>query len=254
MNRPRFLVIPAAGKGTRMKPVDPHLPKELLPIGSKAAIRYALEEGLDAGIEHFVIILSREKETIRSHLSNSALAITYLYQERPLGESDAIALAEPVVGNHPLAIIYPDNLYLPAPGALKLLTETFLQHALDVIGLSPVTLENASKISNSGRVDLSQKTGNLYRIKRFVPKGPGHFKPRFTLELRACGMMVSGAHIFEAIGRMRPTVQHGEFTDEPVKNLLLKEKGLLGYRLPGTVFDIGNPDGYAVCVQHLNHI
>jgi UTP--glucose-1-phosphate uridylyltransferase len=103
MNRPRFLVIPAAGKGTRMKPVDPHLPKEFLPIGSKAAIRDTLEEGLDAGIEHFVIILSREKEPLRRHLSNSALPITYLYQERPLGESDAIALAESVVGNQPLS-------------------------------------------------------------------------------------------------------------------------------------------------------
>jgi UTP--glucose-1-phosphate uridylyltransferase len=249
---PRFLVIPAAGKGTRMKPVDPHLPKELLPIGSKAAIQYTLDEGLDAGIEHFAIILSREKETIRRHLSNSALPITYLYQERPLGESDAIALAESVVGNHPLAIIYPDNLYLPAPGALKLLTEIFLQHALDVIGLSPVTLENASKISNSGQVDLIQETENLYRIKRFMPKGAGYFKPRYPQELRACGMMVAGAHIFEAIGRMRPTVQRGEFTDEPVRKLLLKENGLLGYRLPGTVFDIGNPQGYAMCVQHLN--
>jgi UTP--glucose-1-phosphate uridylyltransferase len=251
---PRFLVIPAAGKGTRMKPVDPHLPKELLPLGSKAAIQYALEEGLDAGIEHFIIILSREKEIIRRYLSNSALPITYLYQERPLGESDAIALAESVVGNHPLAIIYPDNLYLPAPGALKLLTETFLQHALDVIGLSPVTLENAPKISNSGQVDLIRTTGNLYRIKRIVPKGAGHFIPRYAQELRACGMMVAGAHIFEAIGRMRPTVQRGEFTDEPVRKLLLKEKGLLGYRLPGTVYDIGNPQGYAMCVQQLSHI
>ena len=240
MNRPHFLIIPAAGKGTRMKPVNPHLPKELLPIGSKAAIEYALEEGLDAGIEHFIIILSRDKETIRSHLSTSALSITYLYQQRPLGESDAISVAESVVGNHPLAIIYPDNLYLPAPGALKLLTETFHRHSLDVIGLSAVTRENAPKISNSGRVDLSQETENLYRIKRFVPKGQGHFKPRFTRELRACGMMVTGAHIFDAIGRTRPTVSSGEFTDEPVRSLLLKEKGLLGYRLPGTVFDIGN--------------
>ena len=36
---PRYLVIPAAGLGTRMRGVDPDLPKELLPVGDKRAIQ-----------------------------------------------------------------------------------------------------------------------------------------------------------------------------------------------------------------------
>jgi hypothetical protein len=31
--------------------------------------------------------------------------------------------------------------------------------------------------------------------------------------------------------------------------MMLKDKEFLGYRLPGTVFDIGNPYGYELCVS-----
>lgn len=242
-------MIPAAGLGTRMKSVDPNLPKELLPIASKPAIQYAIEEGIDAGVEQVVIIISREKEIIRERLSQLSMAITFLYQEKPRGESDAIALAEPIVGNQPLAIIYPDNLYCPAPGVLRLLQEVYTQCDTDVIALTAVTKTNAIMTGNSGRVDLHHEVGDLYRIQRFHTKGAGHFIPRFSKELRACGIMVSGPHIFEAIRRTRGNVDHGEFTDEPVRKLILKERGLFGLRVPGTVYDIGNPIGYSFCLR-----
>ena len=246
---PHCLVIPAAGLGTRMKSVDPNLPKELLPIASKPAIQYAIEEGIDAGVDRIVIIISRKKEIIRERLSKLPLPITFLYQEEPQGESDAIALAEPIVGNHPLAIIYPDNLYFPAPGALRLLQEVYTQYDTDVIALGTVTQTNAMATGNSGRVDLNHEGGDLYRIQRFHLKGPGYFIPRFGEEFRACGLMVFGPHIFEAIRRTRGRVDHGEFTDESVRKLILKERGLLGLRVPGRVFDIGNPKGYSFCLS-----
>ena len=246
---PLCLVIPAAGLGTRMKSVDPNLPKELLPIASKPAIQYAIEEGIDAGVEQIIIIISRKKEVIRERLSRLPLPLTFLYQEEPQGESDAIALAEPIVGNHPLAVIYPDNLYLPAPGVLRHLQEVYREYETDVIALSAVTQTNAMATGNSGRVDLQYEVGDLYRIRHFHLKGPGHFIPRFSEEYRTCGIMVAGSHFFEAIRRTRGSVDQGEFTDEPVRELILKERGLWGLRVPGTVFDIGNPKGYSYCLS-----
>lgn len=250
--QPRVLVIPAAGLGTRMRSVAAHLPKELLPVGSKPAIQYALEEGIDAGIEDFVVVISRKKEVLKERLSGFAEFITFVYQNEPSGESDAIGLAEPIVGNHPLAVIYPDNLYLPAPGALRPLVNAFKQHNTDLVALSAVGEANAPGVGNAGRVDVARRSDGLYRLMRFLPKGPGRFKPRFKKELRSCGIMVCGAHLFEAIRRTRGTVTEGEFTDEPVRRLLLKERGLLGLKLPGQVFDIGNPEGYARCRQQLS--
>jgi UTP--glucose-1-phosphate uridylyltransferase len=243
------LVIPAAGLGTRMRVIDPRKPKELLPIGAKPAIQYAVEEGIDAGVERFFVVISARKEIIKRELSPLEYPITYLYQLQPRGEIDAIALAEPLLEGGDFGIIYPDNLYLPAPGALRRLAEVHDKYAQDVIALSPVTRRNAHDMGNSGRVDLSRLEGNVYRILRLHHKGPGPFTPRFPVELRACGMMVTGAHFFDAIRNVRPNIGEGEFTDGPVRSAILQNRGLLGVRLPGLVFDIGNPEGYASCLR-----
>lgn len=248
-DEPKVLVIPAGGLGTRLRPVNPDLPKEMLPIGSKPAIQYTVEEGMDAGIESIVIIINSRKEIIRDHLSRLGYPIMFLYQAEPRGEMDAIALAEPIVGNQAAAVFYPDNLHFPAPGALKLLKSVFQQQGTDVMGLTPVTQENAAVLGNSGRVDVTPLSDGLYQIKRFHPKGPGYFHPRFPGELRACGMTVYGQRIFETIRRARKLVNYGEFTDGPVRRLILKERGWLGFRLPGRVYDVGNPDGYRLCAK-----
>ncbi len=248
---PRVLVIPAGGLGTRLKPVNPDLPKEMLPVGPKPAIQYAVEEGMDAGMERIVVVISPSKNIIRDHLSRLGYPVTYLYQERPRGEMDAIALAEPVVGDRALAILYPDNLHLPAPGALKQLTGAFEQQGRDVMGLQFVTHENAAFVGNSGRVNVTRLADGTYRIKRFYPKGPGRFRRRFPLELRSCGMMVCGRHFFSTLRRARQWVDQGEFTDEPVRRLILEERGWSGVPLIGKVYDIGNPEGYRLCLKHV---
>jgi UTP--glucose-1-phosphate uridylyltransferase len=269
-HKPAYLIIPAAGLGTRMRVVNPDIPKEMLPLGEKPAIQYAAAEGLSAGIKNIIIIINRNKEIIRQYFEerrfrermfpraaqemdeiNTFCSITFLYQKEPLGESDAIGLAEDIVGNCSLAILYPDNVYFPAPGALKILTSVFLEYKTDITALMEVTEENAPGISNSGRVDLTRLENGLFRLERFYPKGTGNFVPRFIRELRTCGIALSGYQIFEYIKRLKPTIREKEFTDAPVRKLMLEERGLLGYCLPGTVFDIGTPRGYEQCLTFI---
>jgi UTP--glucose-1-phosphate uridylyltransferase len=269
-HKPAYLIIPAAGLGTRMREVNPDIPKEMLPLGEKPAIQYAAAEGLSAGIKNIIIIINRNKEIIRQYFEerrfrermfpraaqemdeiNAFCSVTFLYQKEPLGESDAIGLAEDIVGNCSLAILYPDNVYFPAPGALKILMPVFLEYNTDITALMEVTEENAPGISNSGRVDLTRLENDLFRLERFYPKGTGNFVPRFIRELRTCGIGLSGYQIFQYIKRLRPKIREKEFTDAPVRKLMLEERGLLGYRLPGTVFDIGNPRGYEQCLTFI---
>jgi UTP--glucose-1-phosphate uridylyltransferase len=268
--QPQYLVIPAAGLGTRMRPVNPDMPKEMLPIGHRPAIQYTVAEGHSAGIRDIIIIINRDKELIRQYFVDSGLrksmfpddsgevdkilescSLTFRYQERPLGESDAIGYAADIVGNSSLAIIYPDCVYAPSPGALKILIPFFRQYRSDIAALMEVKEENAHGISNSGRADVEHIKNSIYRIKKILPKGEGHFKPRFKGEMRTCGITISGPHIFEYINKLRSTITEEEFTDVPLRDAMLREKGMIGCRLPGIVFDIGNPIGYSLCLQHL---
>lgn len=246
------LIIPAAGLGTRMRSVNPQLPKELLPLGGKPAIQYAIEEGIDAGVEKIIVIISPQKEILRQRLLKLPAHIDFVCQQEPRGEADAIALAEPLAEGHDLGIIYPDNLYLPAPGGLKCLQTEYAKMGADVLALSPVSRLNSTLVSNSGRVDLKHQHADWYRILQFHPKSTGDFLPRFSVELRTCGLMVTGPHLFDFIRRARGHWRQGEFTDEPVRRLLLQERGLMGLRLPGKVHDIGNPKGYAFCSNQLS--
>jgi len=100
-------------------------------------------------------------------------------------------------------------------------------------------------------VDISSLNNALFNINKFIPKSDGHFIPRYKDELRACGIYVSGPHMFDHIEMTRSTVSKGEFTDYPVRASMLHERGMLGCLLAGTVFDIGNPKGYELCLQYV---
>lgn len=234
-----------------MKSIHPTLPKALVPIGALPAIHYAIAEGRDIGVKRIVVVLNRSEPRLHDYLTGLDVPVTLVYQDRPTGEADAIALAESVVAGHAVAVVYPDNIYLPAPGALRRLVAVFAQFNRDVVALSRVTAHNETMISHSGRVDLERLGSEVYRIRRLFPKQPGPFVRRYPQELRAGGMMIAGAHVFETIRRARGCVNQGEFTDEPVRTLLVKERGLLGVSLPGTLHDIGNPAGYAHCLKQV---
>lgn len=271
MEEPRYLVIPAAGLGTRMRPAYPDTPKEMLPIDGTPAIQYAVQEGLSAGLKKLVIIISKEKENIRRYFEDRKFrksifphldekidtmieqcSITFLYQQKPLGEADALSLARDFVGHEVLAVMYPDNIYFPAPGALLILKSVFGHYKKDVTALFTVSNDYVEGIGNSGRVRLSHVTGDMYTIKHFYPKGDGYFIPRFKGELRACGIFIVYPHIFEYIERARDSVKTEEFTDIYFRNVMLQERELLGCRLPGRIFDIGNPRGYELCQRYRN--
>ena len=245
---PEYLVIPAAGLGTRMKSVDADRPKEMLPIGNKPAIQYAVEEGVAAGIANVVIVLSRKKEDIRSYFESTDLgcSFTYVYQEEATGEADAMRLAGEVVGGSASAIIYPDNIYSPAPGALSDLVRTFREQHENVAALTSFP-DHATR--KSGGVGLRKLNESLYRIENFRPKGTVS-EGGEDYGLRTCGITVVGPGLFRYLKDVDSTAPDGEQGDEAAYSKLIREEGLLGVRLPGRIFDVGEPDGYHACLAH----
>jgi len=65
------VVFPVGGLGTRFLPATKSMPKEMLPVFNKPLIQYAFEEARDAGIEQFIFITGRNKNTIANHFDHA---------------------------------------------------------------------------------------------------------------------------------------------------------------------------------------
>src|SRR5665647_203473 len=67
MQQIRKAVIPAAGLGTRFLRVTTSMRKEMLPILDKPVIHYVVEEAINAGIDHIIIITGHGKRAIEDY-------------------------------------------------------------------------------------------------------------------------------------------------------------------------------------------
>lgn len=105
----RTVIIPAAGKGTRILPATQVTAKELLPVYDSPVIQFAIDEAIEAGAERIIVVVSDKKPAICEFLGHVAYPsieeaasrlgaaqagpeIVYVNQAAPMGLSHAILL------------------------------------------------------------------------------------------------------------------------------------------------------------------
>lgn len=146
-------LIPAAGKGTRMRPLTHTLPKAMLPVAGKPTIFHIIDRAAQAGVKDFVIITGYLRELMESEIlaAYPELKIQFVEQKEQLGLGHAIfmardcflgttlqrpdgfhAAADPVTSESPgMLLIYGDTLF---EGDI----ETMMQAKNPVIGVFEV--------------------------------------------------------------------------------------------------------------------
>ena len=128
------VVIPVAGKGTRFLPVTKVVNKTLFPIINKPTIQYLLEEGLNAGIKHFILIINEEQLDIKDYLNLNSpyykllskhysdldqldeilsnIKIDYVIQDKLDGLGGAISRCKNLIKDDAFAVMLGDDLVL----------------------------------------------------------------------------------------------------------------------------------------------
>lgn len=89
----RFVIILAAGKGTRMKS---DLPKVLHEVGGKPMVEMVLETSQAAGAEKIVTVVGHGAERVEAVLAGRS---EFALQAEQLGTGHAIQMAEPQLGD-----------------------------------------------------------------------------------------------------------------------------------------------------------
>jgi glucose-1-phosphate thymidylyltransferase len=107
-------LIPAAGKGTRMRPLTHTLPKAMLPVAGKPSIFHIIDRAAKAGVQDFVIITGYLRELMESEIlaAYPKLNIEFVEQKDQLGLGHAIYMAgSKFSADDSMLLIYGDTLF-----------------------------------------------------------------------------------------------------------------------------------------------
>ncbi|MBI2082648.1 MAG: UTP--glucose-1-phosphate uridylyltransferase [Deltaproteobacteria bacterium] len=238
MKKIRKAVIPAAGLGTRFLPITKVIPKELLPIGTKPAIQYVVEEAVEAGIEEVIIVSHRSKPAIENYfkLDPSFSQIQFVYQEEPRGLGDAVLCAQRRVGDDPFVVLLPDVIIAEKKsGADQLLQATQEKYTWGVLLREVPKSETAAH----GIVGVKKIGEGLFEVSQAVEKPRPETAPS---NLTIFGRYLFTPEVFSLIERSQPTAL-GEIQLTDAINLLAQRTVGLGVVCRGACFDVGIPEG-----------
>ncbi|UCC83384.1 MAG: NTP transferase domain-containing protein [Gemmatimonadota bacterium] len=106
------VVIPLAGKGTRLRPQTHTVPKPLLQVAGKAVLDYVIEDVLRRlDVEQLVFITGHLKEQVEAHVkAHYTVPSVFVEQVVQDGTAGAVKLAEPYIDG-PLLVIFVDTLF-----------------------------------------------------------------------------------------------------------------------------------------------
>ncbi|MCL6519708.1 MAG: NTP transferase domain-containing protein [Armatimonadetes bacterium] len=109
-------VIPAAGHGTRLRPLTNIIPKVLLPLGTKPTVQHIVEELQAVGVEDIIFVVSPTGGSIREYFDSAdckgKVRISYAVQKTQKGLADAILQAEELVGEDDFIVALGDTVVI----------------------------------------------------------------------------------------------------------------------------------------------
>lgn len=265
-------VIPAAGLGTRFLPATKALPKEMLPIVDKPAIQYVVEEAVNAGLSHLLMITGRNKSALENHFDRTielenlleekgdkgrlvvvdeatGLAdIHYVRQGDPLGLGHAISKAETFIGKDAFAVLLGDDLIDADSDLLVQMLRLAESRKASVVALIEVAPEDVSKygIVNPGSLD-----GNVIEVSELVEKPSIELAPS---NFAVIGRYVLQSGVFEVLRNVKPGVG-GEIQLTDALNEMAKNPALagpvIGLVFGGRRFDTGDRLSYLKTIVEL---
>jgi len=178
-------IVPAGGKGTRMRAITGGGPKELTPVGGRPVIDYILDESAAAGVDETVVVSAEIKTTLNDHLA-SREGVRVVFQPEPTGLAPAVFLGGL---KDDAVVLLPDALYHPeVPSAriaravaegfdVVLFTETVSDKETKSYGIlefaggmprileKPSPDETSSRAAIGGRFGFSQRALTLMAVE-----------------------------------------------------------------------------------------
>jgi len=106
------IIIPLAGKGTRLRPHTFSKPKPLIKVAGKAVLGHILDSFKGMDIEELVFITGDMDDQIKNYISsNYKYKASYIRQEELLGDGFAVNLAKDNIAKGDVLIVFVDTIF-----------------------------------------------------------------------------------------------------------------------------------------------
>ncbi|MCV9998806.1 UTP--glucose-1-phosphate uridylyltransferase [Pararhizobium sp. YC-54] len=258
----RKAVIPVAGNGTRFLPATKAMPKEMLTIVDRPVVQYAVEEAMQAGIEHIVFVTGRNKQAIEDHFDDvpelissltrsgkdaqlselarmlpAAGSVSFTRQQAPLGLGHAVWCARDLIGDEPFALLLPDMISYGARGCMAGLMDLYNDVGGNVVAVEQCAIEDTSKY---GIVGMGEKTRHGFEVTEMVEK-PAVSEAPSTYYLN--GRYILQPEIFSILAhQQRGAGNEIQLTDGMLR--LSAEQSFHAHPYEGRTFDCGSKQGF----------
>jgi UTP--glucose-1-phosphate uridylyltransferase len=255
----RKAVFPVAGLGTRILPATKSMPKEMLTVVDRPLIQYAVDEARAAGIDTFIFVTGRGKDSIEDHFDVSyemsdtlekrgktaeqallAAALPgagdaiFVRQQRPLGLGHAVWCARKIVGDEPFAVLLPDELI---EGAASELVQAYEKTGGNLVSVLNIPREATGSY---GVIDPGADRDGIIEVKGLVEKPKPADAPS-TLML--AGRYILQPEIFAKLEDQKPGAGNEiQLTDGMAR--LIGEQAFHAVPIGGRRFDCGSKAGF----------
>jgi len=244
--RPRYAIILAGGKGTRMRSADRH--KVCFPIDGRPAINRAIDVYRSCGIRHPIVVVGAMAAQVMATIAQEHEGVIYAYQAEQLGTGHAARLGAQVLealdSDEDVLLVAGDRMIEPI--ALERLMETYYADGCDmafmVLPRTPRSRQGRVLVNDDGTVlavvemrDIRQREG--FRRIRHLAHAQGPPCRERALEVLREGLTDRQASL--AFGALweRLADQESEPTAEELLSLAPEDR---------TRFTFSTPDGETV--------
>jgi len=260
MSRPviRKAILPAAGMGTRLRPLTQLIPKEMLPVGDQVVLQRVYQECDAAGLDALLLVLNRDKLALTAVDAvtppaagcETARRVHYV-EQRPLGGlAHAILQGEAFIGGDSFAVVLADTIITGETGGL--LRRLMRVHAAAgaAVTLAAQKLP-AELLSRYGVLQPAGVIGDPFAVAGVVEKPDPADAPS---DYAIAGRYVFSAEIFAAIRALQPAAGAEPDLTEAITALAQAGRPVLAVPLADNEsrLDIGNPQSYFAAFRQLS--
>ena len=233
-------IIPAAGLGTRMRPLTFTRPKPVLRVAGEPIIHHAIQTLRDAGIESVGVVVSDITRDEIAHVTEqiSDMDISLINQHQQLGLGHAVLTAREWVGEDNFCVYLGDNLF---EGGVAPYVQRFQE-------LQPEALIALVKVADPTAFGVAEMEGE--RIVRLVekPKNP-------PSNLAVAGFYCFTPRLFDVLEHLQPSARGEYEITDAIQALIEAEQPVIGQQVEGWWKDTGRPedllDANRLLLEHL---